>query len=62
MKSKLDVTSWTRPEADAVYGEHFGHYMRNVRQDTKRADAYAYRQTRAQFPKLPQLAKRKASR
>lgn len=59
------VLSWNHPEADAEYGEHFGHYMRNVRHDQKRADAWAYKMTRKEFPNLIDdvpTGKRKASR
>lgn len=58
------VLSWNHPEADATYGEYFAQYLNNVRKDNGRADAWAYKMTRATFPHLPELpaGKRKASR
>ena len=37
---------------DKIYGDEFGHYMNNVRHDTKRADRYAWRSLCQMWPKL----------
>jgi hypothetical protein len=51
MSKETKLATLTKSES-AVYSNEFAHYMNNTRQDTARADRYAWRETVKSSPRL----------